>query len=70
MALTIEPMVNQGGYDTRVLKDGWTVVTSDGTLSAQFEHTIVIGEVDAQILTFPDHGAAWSIPFQASNVVH
>ncbi len=70
MALTIEPMVNQGGFDTRVLKDGWTVVTSDGKLSAQFEHTIVIGESEPQILTLPDHGAAWSIPFQASNVVH
>jgi methionyl aminopeptidase len=70
MALTIEPMVNQGGFDTRVLKDGWTVVTADGELSAQFEHTIVIGESDAQILTLPDHGLAWSIPFQETNVVH
>jgi methionyl aminopeptidase len=70
MALTIEPMVNQGTYDTRVLKDGWTVVTADGKLSAQFEHTIVISDGPAQILTVPDNGAAWSIPFQATNVVH
>src|SRR5947209_9417622 len=70
MALTIEPMVNQGSYDTRVLKDGWTVVTADGKLSAQFEHTIVIVDGPAEILTLPDRGAAWSIPFQTTNVVH
>jgi len=70
IVLTIEPMVNQGGYDTRVLKDGWTVVTADGKLSAQFEHTIVISDGPAQILSLPDNGAAWSIPFQATNVVH
>jgi methionyl aminopeptidase len=70
MALTIEPMVNQGTYDTRVLKDGWTVVTADGKLSAQFEHTIVIVDGPAEILTLPDRGAAWSIPFQTTNVVH
>lgn len=70
MVLTIEPMVNQGGFDTRVLRDGWTVVTSDGKLSAQFEHTILIGDREAQILSLPDHGTAWSIPFQESNVVH
>jgi methionyl aminopeptidase len=70
MALTIEPMVNQGTYDTRVLKDGWTVVTADGKLSAQFEHTIVIADGPAEILTLPDRGAAWSIPFQTTNVVH
>jgi methionyl aminopeptidase len=70
MALTIEPMVNQGTYDTRVLKDGWTVVTADGKLSAQFEHTIILVDGPAEILTLPDHGAAWSIPFQTTNVVH
>lgn len=70
MAVTIEPMVNQGSYDTRILKDGWTVVTADGRLSAQFEHTIVIADGPAQILTLPDRGTAWSIPFHASNVVH
>lgn len=70
MALTIEPMVNQGSYDTRILRDGWTVVTADGKLSAQFEHTILITEREAEILTLPDRGAAWSIPFQVTNVVH
>lgn len=70
IALTIEPMVNEGTYDTRVLNDGWTVVTADGKLSAQFEHTIVITEGPALVLTIPDNGAAWSIPIQATNVVH
>ena len=70
MALTIEPMVNQGTYDTRVLQDGWTVVTADGMLSAQFEHTLVITDGPAQVLTVPDNGVAWSIPFQATHVVH
>lgn len=70
MALTIEPMVNQGTYDTRQLKDGWTVVTADHKLSAQFEHTILISDGPAQILTIPDNGAAWSIPLQLADVVH
>ncbi len=42
MALAIEPMVNMGGTGVKVLKDGWTAVTSDGSLSAHFEHTISI----------------------------
>ena len=40
MIFTVEPMVNEGDYDTRLLKDGWTAVTKDKTLSAQFEHTV------------------------------
>jgi methionyl aminopeptidase len=42
MALAIEPMVNMGGAGVKVLEDGWTAVTSDGSLSAHFEHTITI----------------------------
>ena len=42
MALAIEPMVNMGGPGVKVLDDGWTAVTSDGSLSAHFEHTITI----------------------------
>lgn len=42
MVLAIEPMVNMGGYAVRVLNDGWTAVTSDGSLSAHFEHTVAI----------------------------
>jgi methionyl aminopeptidase len=42
MALAIEPMVNMGGAGVKILQDGWTAVTSDGSLSAHFEHTIAI----------------------------
>ena len=42
MALTIEPMINAGGRQVRFLDDGWTVVTADGSLSAQFEHTVIV----------------------------
>jgi methionyl aminopeptidase len=42
MVLAIEPMVNMGDYGVRVLNDGWTAVTSDGSLSAHFEHTVAI----------------------------
>lgn len=42
MALTVEPMVNAGGSAIRFLDDGWTVVTADGSLSAQWEHTVIV----------------------------
>ncbi len=51
MAFTIEPMVNLGGPDVRVLSDGWTAVTSDGRLSAQFEHTVLVTDEGVEILT-------------------
>lgn len=51
MAICIEPMVNQGRADVRVLDDGWTVVTRDGRLSAHFEHTVAIRESGAEVLT-------------------
>ncbi|WP_420265629.1 type I methionyl aminopeptidase [Candidatus Magnetominusculus dajiuhuensis] len=51
MVLAIEPMVNAGGYEVAVLKDGWTAVTVDGSMSAHFEHTVVITEDEAGILT-------------------
>jgi methionyl aminopeptidase len=51
MTLALEPMVNQGGAATRVLDDGWTVVTRDGKPSAHFEHTIAIGQAGIEILT-------------------
>lgn len=44
MALAIEPMFNIGGPETAVLEDEWTVVTADGSLSAHFEHTVLITE--------------------------
>ncbi|MCS7064603.1 MAG: type I methionyl aminopeptidase [Methylacidiphilales bacterium] len=51
MTLAIEPMVNLGTPDVRILADGWTAVTRDGLPSAHFEHTIVITEKEAEILT-------------------
>ncbi|GER85565.1 type I methionyl aminopeptidase [Thermogemmatispora aurantia] len=51
MVLAIEPMVNMGGKETRVLPDRWTVVTADHSYSAHFEHTVAITEGDAEILT-------------------
>ena len=51
MTLAIEPMVNQGTYDVRVLKDGWTTVTADGKLSAQYENTVLITDGEPEILT-------------------
>ena len=51
MVLAIEPMVNEGGYDVRVLDDEWTVVTADGTRSAHFEHSVAIRADGPDILT-------------------
>jgi methionyl aminopeptidase len=51
MVLAIEPMINQGVSKTRVLKDGWTVVTFDGKLSCQFEHTVAVTAEGPEILT-------------------
>ena len=53
MTLAIEPMVNLGGYRTRTLADGWTIVTADGSPSAHFEHTVLITEKGPEILTIP-----------------
>lgn len=53
MTLAIEPMINQGGYDVKVLPDGWTVLTKDGSLSAHFEHTVAITPDGPQIMTKP-----------------
>jgi len=51
MTFTIEPMINVGKYDTKVLSDGWTAVTKDKSLSAQFEHTVGITENGYEIFT-------------------
>ena len=54
MTIAIEPMVNQGGYEVQVQKDGWTTVTRDGKLSAHFEHTVAITPDGPVILTKPE----------------
>jgi methionyl aminopeptidase len=51
MTIAIEPMVNYGTYDVKTLSDGWTIVTRDGEPSAHFEHTILITDNEAEILT-------------------
>ena len=54
MIFTIEPMINLGNYETKTLKDGWTAVTKDKSLSAQFEHTIGITKDGYEIFTLSD----------------
>jgi methionyl aminopeptidase len=51
LVIAVEPMVNMGGWETRALEDGWTVVTADGSLSAHFEHTIAVTEDGPEVLT-------------------
>ena len=51
MAITVEPMVNLGGPAVRHLEDGWTIVTADGSLSAQWEHTVVVTRDGCEIMT-------------------
>ncbi len=53
MTIAIEPMVNAGRPEVKILKDGWTVVTQDGSLSAHFEHTVLITDGEPEILTCP-----------------
>lgn len=54
MVFTIEPMINQGSYKTKTKKDGWTVVTRDKKLSAQWEHTILVTSDGFEVLTLRD----------------
>ncbi len=55
MVFTVEPMLNLGGRDVHVSTDGWTLVTSDGSLSAQFEHTVAVFRDYTEVLTY-SHG--------------
>jgi len=56
MVLAVEPMITQGGYEVKILPDGWTVVTADGKLAAHFEHTIALTEEGPKILTLRETG--------------
>lgn len=56
MTFTVEPMVNLGGPELRILDDGWTVVTADGSLSAQWEHTLLVTADGVEILTLQGTG--------------
>lgn len=54
MTIAIEPMVNAGGWEVKILPDGWTVLTADGSLSAHYENTILITDGEPEILTMAD----------------
>ena len=56
MIFTVEPMINEGNYETKVLNDGWTAVTKDKKLSAQFEHTVGITDKGYEIFTLSKNG--------------
>ena len=56
LVLALEPMITQGHYAVKTLKDGWTVVTADGKLAAHFEHTIAVTDDGPKILTLRDVG--------------
>ena len=60
MFFTIEPMVNSGRYETKILSDGWTAVTKDKSLSAQFEHSIGVTATGCEIFTSSPKG--WHFP--------
>ena len=53
MTLAIEPMINAGTHEVKILEDGWTTVTKDGKLAAHFEHTVAITPDGPVILTLP-----------------
>ena len=57
MVVAIEPMINMGTYNVKVLRDNWTVVTADGSLSAHYEHTVAITDGDPVFLTMVDRNA-------------
>ena len=56
MIFTIEPMINAGRYETKILSDGWTAVTRDKSLSAQFEHSIGVTDGAPEIFTLSTSG--------------
>jgi len=62
MTFTVEPMINEGSYEVALLDDGWTAVTSDGRLSAQFEHTIAVTADGVEVLTVQNGEGAWEPP--------
>ena len=51
MTIAIEPMINMGSADVKVLSDGWTVITADGQLSAHYEHTVAVTDGEPVFLT-------------------
>ena len=61
MTFTIEPMVNEGTFETEMLDDGWTAVTADRKLSAQYEHSVlIVPDGPAEILTRLPGSSSWA----------
>ncbi|MHC4392195.1 MAG: type I methionyl aminopeptidase [Planctomycetota bacterium] len=65
MTFTVEPMINQGTRKGRILDDGWTAVTLDGRMSAQFEHTIAVTPGGVEILTVQNDEGLFEVPGRA-----
>lgn len=59
MTIAVEPMVNLGAWEIKVLKDGWTVKTADGSLAAHYENTILITDGEPELLTAPEGDSPW-----------
>jgi methionyl aminopeptidase len=59
MTIAVEPMVNQGSWEIKVLKNGWTVKTVDGALAAHYENTILITDGEPEILTVCEEQSPW-----------
>ena len=68
MTLAIEPMINMGTWKVKTLNDGWTIITADGSVSAHFEHDVVVREGKAEILSTFDYIAELSK--NQDNVIH
>jgi len=62
MTFTVEPMINQGTHELDILEDGWTAVTLDGLLSAQYEHTLAVTEEGVEVLTVQNDRGEWEPP--------
>ncbi len=62
LVVAIEPMVNLGQKEVKLLSDHWTIVTQDGSPSAHFEHTVALTKKGAQVLTAGPEGQGWAIP--------
>jgi methionyl aminopeptidase len=62
MTFTIEPMINEGRWEAKILSDNWTAVTIDGGLSAQYEHTLAVTKEGVDILTLPEGAEGFTIP--------
>lgn len=69
MVFTIEPMINVGHWEVEVLADKWTAITADGSLSAQFEHTVVVTKAGCEVLTRRERPLLHSETFPSASLV-